>query len=353
MQSESKLLNAFCVLGYILVGFPIFYFTYKFVSPEISGQMDYYAYYIMYKDFTIQGVDAPTNMRLISSFIVHLFFKTGIYYPVPISFQNADYLPEVYFASVITSWISAVITCFLIQKLVYKYSNNTLLSILIGSAYLLQYGTIIWGSGGLADGFSTMFFCVLLYFWKIGKMRWFVLLLPLAIFQREIILMAFGITFFADLIYKLVMKKKTRISLLLLVYSILLFAVYVIFRETIFFTPKYSGYVSSSFYSNMFNNENLSLSKFFRGVILSQNIFIILSIILGYSIFKRIKVNYIEVTHVYTNFIGIIFVCFVLMVLPEAGRYFYISSPYLIYLLGVQIHHILIHYEQKNSTNTV
>lgn len=353
MKSDDKLLKALSILGYILLGFPIFYFTYKFVSPDISGQMDYYAYYIMYKDLSIQGVDAPTNMRLISSFLVHLFYKTGLYYPVPISFQNADYEPAVYFASVVTSWISAVITCFFIQKLVYNYSKNTVLSILIGSTYLLQYGTIIWGSGGLADGFSTMLFCLLFYFWKSGRMRWFLLLLPLAIFQREIILMAFGIIFFADLLYKIMMKEKVRSSFLLLVYSISLFAVYFILRETIFFTPKYSGYVSPSFYSNMFNNQNLNLFKFLRGVILSQNILIILSIVLGYSMYKKIKINYIEVAHVYTNFIGIIFVCFVLMVLPEAGRYYYISSPYLIYLLGVQIHHILNYNEQKNSITAI
>ncbi|MEZ4722075.1 MAG: hypothetical protein R2813_09400 [Flavobacteriales bacterium] len=338
---------------YLILAYPVFYFSYKFGSPEISGQADYFAYYKLYKTLSIEGVDAPTNMRLISSFLVYLIYQSGFYYPVEIVFSDPAYDQAVYFSSVFVSFVSAAVTSTIIYNVVLSYSKNHMAGIISGCLYFLQYGTVIWGSGGLADGFSTMLFALLLYTYLKRSLTLFVCLLPLAVFQREIILMAFATFFFLEFGLRLYEHVWAKRALGLLVYTLGLFAIYVYLRETVFFTPRYSGYTSSTFYQDLFDFSPASILKYLRGTILSQNLLWLYLGLIFYSLKKKIPFDKQWSFYIIGFFVVINVVCFLLKAPSEAGRYFYVTSPLLICGLGLQGHQLLSTNNEVSRSITV
>ena len=64
---------------YGTLAFPLFYFVYKYGTPDM-GLNDFYSYYKLYASWDIEHVDAPFNMRLLSYFIVNLMNRTGLNY---------------------------------------------------------------------------------------------------------------------------------------------------------------------------------------------------------------------------------------------------------------------------------
>ena len=77
----------FIWLGYVMLSYPMFYFSYKFCLPDFGGE-DFYAYEKLYENWNFRQVDCPFNMRLISSFFIFLMNKIGFYYDTRIVFTS-------------------------------------------------------------------------------------------------------------------------------------------------------------------------------------------------------------------------------------------------------------------------
>ena len=346
----NKTLKYLAVIGiFFLLAYPSYYHEYKYGDPAISGQADYYEYYKMYKDLDFEAVAPPTNMRVISALVVHAIYKSGIYYPVEICFSDPNYDQQVYFSAVMHNFLAGIITCFLIFLLVFKYSGNYLLSILMGAGYLLDYSTVIWGSGGAVDGFSVMVFTIGLFF-LLKKSYWIIPLIVLTIFQRDVVLIAFGVFTFVSICYVYLNEKKiSKFNLYVFLVTLTSFIIMVVLRETVFHTSdRWSGYTNANFYSNIFDFPDLTLGRFLRGVVFSQNTFLIFLIFLLYKIRNKIAINKEHFLQLLSFFIVMGIICVLLKVLHETGRYFNMASSAIFVYLGFEIHHFKLKMKQKD-----
>jgi len=344
----NNILKYLAVIGvFFLLAYPSYYQEYKYGDPAISGQADYYEYYKMYKDLDFESVAAPTNMRVISALVVHAIYKTGLYYPVEICFSNPQYDQAVYFSAVMHNFLAGIITCFLIFFLVYKNSGNFILSILMGAGYLLSYSTVIWGSGGSVDGFSIMWFTIGLTLIE-KKSFWVIPFISLTIFQRDVVLIAFGVFTFVSFFHAYIYEKKiSKYSLYVFFTTLISFIIMVWLRETIFHTSdRWSGYTNVDFYGNVFDFPDLTIGRFLRGVIFSQNTFFIFLMFLTYKIRKRIAINKEKFYQLILFFITMSVICLLLKVLHEIGRYFNMASSAIFVYLGHEINH---YYNNQNK----
>jgi hypothetical protein len=316
----------------------VFYYAYKFGSPIVSGQIDYFAYYKIYSTLEISGVDAPTNMRLISSFLVNLFYNSGLQYDIPIGYDVPSSEKAVYLASILVSFLASVLTSAIIDSYLKRKTENELIAFVGGSLFLFQYGTVFWGATGLADAFSTMLFALALVFY-LNRSFWVLLFLALAIIQREVILIAFAALTFFDALYQAWKSKKYKIDYPTKVFfaTLICFIGYIVLRDTVFYTERWAGHTDVSAYARIFNYPEFSLGQYLRGSILSQNVFILY---LALLIFKRSNAFSFD-THrlwlVTGVFLSINLVCFLLIVLPQAGRYFFIASPMLVIFFAEEL----------------
>ncbi len=182
MNTRQKYLKWSVLVVYVLISFPQFYYSYKFGSPETSGQRDFYDYYPVYNELNVQEPEAPYNMRVLSPSLVYVLNKSGISYPIEINFQDPDIDQDVYLSTIIVHFAAAVLTAFLIFLTLFYLQKDSVISVIGGGLYLVQYGTVFWGSGGITDGFSAAVFALFtLYFLRTSY--WSIPILLIAIFS--------------------------------------------------------------------------------------------------------------------------------------------------------------------------
>lgn len=343
MIVSSSILRSIAIFFFFaLCAYSTFYFSYKYGSPEVSGQIDYFEYYKLYKDLDVANVDSPTNMRLIGSSIVFLITKLELSYDIDICYNVDTAEKRIYLAAILASYLAAVLTCWMIFQIVFQRTKNGLASIIAGLLYLVQYGTIFWGTGGMIDTFSILMFTVAFSFYE-KKSYWLFLVLALSILQREIILIAFGVLAFINFFID---KDQTsrRYFLKAFVTAIVCFVIHVILRETVFYSPRWSGYTDVSFYQKIFDFSDVSLGEYIRGTFLSQNILIIYLGLLGYKKYVGESINRNSLYLIVGVFLAFNMMCFLLHVLPQAGRYFYLTSPMILVYLGYELSNSSISY---------
>src|SRR4051812_31126964 len=128
---------------YALLAFPLFYFVYKFGNPEF-GTNDFFDYYKLYYNWDIKNVDAPFNMRLLSSFVVYLLNKTGLHYDTMTAFDKFDLSKQVFFNAIFLNYLYIVSTCAVIFLTVKKHLQNSLLAFTSGLIYLMGFGILFY-----------------------------------------------------------------------------------------------------------------------------------------------------------------------------------------------------------------
>src|SRR4051812_41245299 len=104
---------------YFLLIFPLFYFVYKYGTPNF-GLKDFYDYYKMYKDWDIEHTEAPFNMRLVSSFFVYLMNKAGLYYDTETAYDVLGMDKHVFFNAVFFNFLCVVTTCSVLFAMIQK-----------------------------------------------------------------------------------------------------------------------------------------------------------------------------------------------------------------------------------------
>lgn len=311
---------------YLLLAFPSFYFVYKFGDPNF-GCRDFFDYYKLFKDMDISGVDAPFNMRLLSTFFVHLFYKIGLHYDTETIFDALELDKRVFFCSVLFNYLCVAATSTLIFFTAKKHFNNLYLAFTGGILYLLGFGTLFFVLMPITDALSILLFAWILHGYLSKK---YVIILPLLllIIQREYIFLALGLITLFDY-----WKYREKYYWHILVVCVFCFVTYMILRKTYFYTPRYDHQASASFFIESIFNLKFPIGPYIKQTFMTMNIFILYCLLLIYKKYNKLSVDVFGFIKLIALFIQINLISYAAVFGNNTGRYFYILIPYVIYQL--------------------
>jgi hypothetical protein len=256
----------------------LLYFSYKFGMPW-SGTGDYSRYYNMYvSPLNLHAAPSPFVLRQISGVLTHLVWKAHIYYPNQIWFQAPGFDQHIFFAALFTNWIFLVLAAATVGVIAEEIAGNpnAMIAVVAGFLCLLSFHTQYVVITGVTEG-PSWFLLTVGFLAYLRKMRvTLALILILAIFQRETLLIVFGCIAAFDLI-----RQRVDVGFRLTIFaaSLACFGVYLGLRRLV---PGYEdethlGDMLSVLRSTHFNGDLL-----FQGL-LSQNI-ILISVILALAV---------------------------------------------------------------------
>lgn len=312
---------------YALFAFPSFYFVYKYGTPDF-GLKDFFDYYKLYKDWDISAVEAPFNMRLLSSYFVHLLYESGLHYDTAIAFDKfPDLDKRVFFNAVFFNFICIITTCAVLFTTVKKHFNNNLLAFASGLVYLLGFGTLFYEFMPITDALSILIFAVALYYYLTKS---YLIILPLLalILQREYVFLALGLISVLDL-----WKFREKYYLHVLLICIVCFAIYYVLRKTLFYTPLYDKQASPGYFLESLTRLKFPLGSYLRQTLMTLNLFIIYLVIVSYKKIKKTEIDKFGLIKLLLLFLQINLISFAAVFGNNTGRYFYILIPLVIFQL--------------------
>lgn len=313
-------------VAYALLAFPMFYFVYKYGTPDL-GLKDFYDYYKLYSNWDIANVDAPFNMRLLSSFFVFLFNKLGFNYHTHISFIKAGYDQQVFFNAILFNFLCIIATCVVIFNTCHKQSGNVLLSFIGGLLYLLGFGTIFFEYMPITDALSILLFALVLNSYLAEKYS-IIFYLVLLIFQREYVFLALGLICLLDY-----WKYRRKYFLHILLAAIGCFGIYYLLRKTLFYTPTYDHQASPGYFLDSLVHLKFPLGSYIKQTVMTLNVFILYLFIVFYKKMIKMKADNFELVKLLLLFVQINVISFAAVFGNNTGRYFYILIPLIIYQL--------------------
>jgi hypothetical protein len=325
-----KGLNTFYLfLLFLLLGFPLFYFVFKFGDPEPLAH-DFFQYYWLYKDFDISHVIAPHNMRFVGAYFVHLFYKWNLFYDTASAFDKYaawGFLKQVYFNALLFNFLSVAATCVVIFQILQQHFLKFLISFSGAALYLFGFGTIFYELMPLTDAFSILLFAISI---KAYLNKSYVILFPLLllIFQREYLLIALGTWTVMD-----VMFYKNRYFLHVFITCSVFFAIHVVLRKTIFYTPHLDFQASAGFMWESLFKINFPLWSYIKQTAMTLNLFYLYVGIVLYKKMKGLTIDGFSVVKILVLFVQINLICHLAGHGNNCGRYFYMLTPLIIFLL--------------------
>ena len=327
-------LNFSLFLYYLLIAFPLFYFVYKYSTPY-GGMIDFFDYYKLYESMDVHAADSPLNMRLLSSFFVYVLNKTGLAYNTITQIDNAPFQKSIYFNAVFLNYLWVVLTCMMIYHLARNRDQSILLSLFMGTLYLLGFGTIFFELMPLADALAVFLFTIFLWYYN-RKSTLVVIPLLLLVFQREYLLLAIGLFTFLDF-----MKAKDRYSLYTFLVSCFLFGLYVLLRKLYFETPRYAHHTSGTFMMDAIIRNHFPLMPFLRQTIMTLNISLIYFGIIFYKKFKCLSFQKHDFYKITLLFAQIVVLAVLLGLGNNTGRYYYMLLPLVLLVIGDEVKGLL------------
>jgi hypothetical protein len=300
--------------------------VYKYGSPDF-GMKDFYDYYKLYNNWDLEHVDAPFNMRLLSTSFVYLMNKAGLHYNTSVAFTQTGLDQQVFFNAVLFNYLCITATCSMLFLLLKKYNYNSLLAFSGGALYLLGFGTLFFEFMPITDAFSVLFFTIILYLYLTKNYLVFFPLL-LMIIQREYIFMALGLIALLDY-----WKLREKFYLHILLGCVLCFAIYFVLRKTIFYTPKYDHQASFSFFLSSLFTLKFSLGPYIKQTMMTMNLFILYFLIIAYKKYKKMNIDAFDALKLFLLFVQINLISFAAVFGNNTGRYFYILVPLVIFCL--------------------
>lgn len=317
---------------YALLAFPAFYFVYKFVDVSDIAH-DFFQYYRLYNNWDWHNVNAPFNMRLFSSYLVFLQTKLGIYYQTASAFDHYvgyGFNKLVYFNAILFNYLCVVLTSTGIYGILFSELKNRALAFTGGLLYLLGFGTIFYELTPCTDAFSTVLFLATWHVYR-RKSPWIYVLLLAAIFQREYILMVMALLPLLEYA-----RSKQKYLLKVSLCSIVCFGMYFLLRRTYFYTPALSFQTNFGSLWQAFLHPDFSLSAFVKSLDLTLNIYFVYMGIVFYKWRKRISIQRYAFYNINVLMLQIVLISFAASLGNNAGRYFYMLSPMIIYYAVVE-----------------
>lgn len=329
---------------FVILTYPLFYYAYKFGTPDF-GNIDFYHYYHLYRNFDFSKVPVPFNTRIVSPFFVYLFYKTGIYYPAEISYSNPAIDLRVFFSSIAVNYLFFVATLMTTHRILnFFLLKDVVLSFLVTLMYGYAFATLFYSINTLTESASVFLFACAFYLY-LKKSKWVLLILFISVFQREYILMAFALISAIDF---LLTRNDRKYYLFNFLASVLCFLVYLLLRQTVFYTPHHDEQLMVESYLHRLLHPGFPPGEYIRQSFLNQNIFLLYLLVL---LFKKIwKIPIAEVRWIWMNvllYLQINLISFLAVLGNSTGRYFSILLPLTFYSLIVEVYPIILNRYQK------
>lgn len=317
---------------YLLLSYPLFYYSYKFCLPDFGGE-DFYAYYPLYESWAFEKMDCPFNMRLISSFAIYVMNQVGFNYSTEISFAafRPDYDQQIFFNAILFNYLCVLGTCIVIYKSVQLVTENHFYAFLFGGLYLLGFGTIFFSLKPTSDSCGVLLLALTYYFY-LRQSNWAWLFLFLSLFQREYVFFVFGLLSLLDYV-----QQRKKFHLGILIFSVLLFIMYFVLRKTLFYTPRFEHQVTLATYINSIIHPQIDWEAFIKQSFFISNIFILYLLLILYKWVIKSPIHKAFVLSAVLLFVQVIAISILSRLGNNAGRYFYYTVPVLLFFIAFEI----------------
>ena len=210
----------------------LLYFSYKYLIPW-SGTNDFRRYYPMYvAPLNFSVVPSPFVLRQVSAVLTHLVWKAHIYYPNQIWFNDPAYDQRVFFAALFTNWVCLVLTAFVVGIVAEEMlgERSFLAAVIAGFLCLLSFHSQFVVISGITEGVSWLMFA-LAFLAYLRRVEWgLLLILVLAIVQREALIVAVACIAAFDLLRD---RRMVPVRLRTVVYACICLAGYVALRRRV------------------------------------------------------------------------------------------------------------------------
>ena len=217
----------------LTASYGLLYFSYKFLIPW-SGTNDFQHYYWMYRTpLNFHVAPSPFVLRQVSAMLTYLVWKAHIYYPNEIWFVDSRYDQHVFFAALFTNWVCLVLAALTAGVLSEEMlgRRSFLCATMAGLICLLSFHSQFVVISGITEGVSWLMLS-LAFLAYLRRIEWaVVVLLILAILQREALLVAMGCIAALDLFRGRAGDREFRYRVML--YAAAGFAVYLAFRRMV------------------------------------------------------------------------------------------------------------------------
>ncbi len=178
-----------------LTSYGMLYFSYKYYTPW-GGGSDFTSYYPMYlKPLDFSVADVPFVFRQLSACLTHLVYQMGIYYPNHIFFEDSRFDQRIFFAAIFSNYLCLIATSWLagIAVNILSRTNSLIYPLIAGFFCFLSFFTQVTVLTGLTEGLSWLMLTAGFIFYLQRRLLLLSVILLLAVFQRETIIIVFGV----------------------------------------------------------------------------------------------------------------------------------------------------------------
>jgi hypothetical protein len=322
--------NSLLFILFALLGLPLFYYAYKFGTPEFGG-LDVYSYYKLYANWDFASVDSPFNQRILSSYAIYLIHQTGISYNTETAITALGLDKQVYFSALLFNYVCVVLTCIVIYRTVERFLKaDVLYSFASAMVFMLGFGTLFFLITALTDALSVLF-VALIFRYYLDKSWLLIPVLLASVFQREYIFFVFGLM---ALIHWITEKPERKYYMIVLGVNIACFLLYYICRKTIFYTPRFDHQIDFGKFWHTIQNSFGDMKAYLRQVVMIQNLLIIYVGVCIYKYWKKIPFDKVYFSVTMLLFLEIVVLSVIIGLGNNTGRYFYMTAPILVFLLA-------------------
>lgn len=306
----------------VLLSYPLFYYSYKFGSPDF-GNSDFYSYYKLYSEWRMDGVESPFNMRLISTFLIYSLSKLGLHYDTAVAFNHPEISKQIYFNAILFNYVCTVLTSWLVFKMIWRFCGSRIYGIFFAAVYLLGFGILFYSINTLTDSFSYFLFTAVLFAY-LQRSFWAFPLMALAVFQRENIFLIMGLVSLADWWRD---KASRKYAAGIFALSVIGFSTFIILRMTVFHTPKYADELEWFNFLDRLIHPQYPAGEYFRQVLLNQNLLGLYFAVAAYKLLKKHPVDIWRVGVLAALILQAVVVSLIALIGNNIGRFTFMLSP--------------------------
>jgi hypothetical protein len=325
--------NLKVLFSYLLLSYGLFYYAYKFGSPDLQGLKDYEEYEKMYETWDIEHIESPFNTRLVSAYVIYSVNKLHLSYDTDIAYTNELQKKQTYFTALLVNYIFILINAWLIFVYIKKYGLNEVWSFAGGLMFLYSSSTLFFYLNPLTEAFSALL-ATLIFISIQRKNFYFIIPLLIAILQREYLFFMFGL--FAVLMFWYE-KADRGYYLKLLSATLVAFVIYFILRKTIFYTPQHADQLSFSAYSSNITRLYVSIGTYLKQALIIQNTLVIYYAVIVYKWFTKQRINAQGLVFISAFIVQMIIIAQFASLGQTIGRLLFFCSPLLIYHLLLEV----------------
>lgn len=243
----------------VILGYPLLFYAHKFQVPWLGGGNDFRSYHVMVLDpLNFGAVRAPFAMRQLTAVIAHVILKSGFVFSNDIAFdhfsvfEGVSYRADVFFSLLLANFLGLVAAGGFVYATVARDCAGRTDGWALGGVSLpgvsavclmLLAGPLMFHVvAPLTEGWSWFLVAAGIYFYRAdGRSAYAALLvLPMAVFQRELVLPIFAALAGTELLSRGrdLAPPRRRFLTALLAASVTAMAAYFVLRASVLPVPR-------------------------------------------------------------------------------------------------------------------